>query len=225
MRVFVIHGMGRTPLSMWLLARRLRGAGHRTTLFGYLVTAEELERITDRFVDRVRSVMEAEATAAGEPVPYAVVGHSLGNVIARLASPRLPPGLRRLAMLAPPNRPPAIAKALADNPIFQTLTRDAGRKLTDEEFFAALPMPETPALIVAGTRGPRADWLPFDGERNDAILKLEETLLDGVPTVEVPGTHTFLMFRRDVFEIVRDFLADAGDGDEGGGEGGGEAAA
>ncbi len=208
MRVFLIHGMGRAPTSMWVLKRRLEREGHRATLFGYLVTVSELERIAERFVDRVRQVTAEDAGGEGGEPAYAVVGHSLGNLITRLASPRLPPGFRRFAMLAPPNSSPVIARTLRHNPLFRAATRDTGQKLSDEEFYARLPVPEVPSLIIAGTRGPRAAWLPFGGDPNDSILKVEETRLAGIPAIEVPGVHTFLMNRRDVFDAVRDFLAD-----------------
>lgn len=216
MRVFLIHGMARTPVSMWLLKRRLERQGHVCSPFGYSVILSDLDRITERFIERVRQDLEQDRAAGSrDPPSYAVVGHSLGNVITRLASPRLPPGFRGFIMLAPPNRPPVIARALISNPLFRALTRDAGRKLIDESFFDELPMPDVPALVIAGTRGPRAPWLPFGGEPNDAILRVAETRLAGVPSIEVPGMHTFVMNRRDVFEAVRDFLgkaAEAGDG-------------
>lgn len=204
MRVFLIHGLGRTPLSMWLLKRRLESAGHQASLFGYLAATSELEHIAERFVVRARQVLSEDGAEGGEP--YAIVGHSLGNVVARLASPRLPPGLCRFVMLAPPNRPPAIARALSENPVYRLLAGDAGRKLCDDDFFAELPAIDAPTLIVAGTRGPRSERLPFGGEPNDSILRLAETRLEEVPTLEVRAVHSFLMNRRDVFRAIRDFL-------------------
>ncbi len=220
MRVFLIHGMGRTPISMWILGRRLQGEGHRVSLFGYAVTLADLDAITERFVNRVRQVMTADAVAAGADAAlgadadaalgYAIVGHSLGNLVARMASPRLPAGLCRFAMLAPPNRPPVVVHTLKNNPLFRALTRDAGRRLADEEFFAALPVPEVPSLIIVGTGGPLASWLPFAGQPNDGVLRVDESRLEGVRMTEVPGIHTFLMNRADVFAIVRGFFADSG---------------
>jgi hypothetical protein len=244
--------MARTPLSMWLMKKRLERAGYACSLFGYSVALKDLDEIVDRFLSRVHETVGAASRpenpsplpspATGEgatshpenpsPLPspatgegatshpqdtasrpgkaslrYAVVGHSLGNVIARLATPRLPPGWCRFAMLAPPNRASVMAQALGDNAIYRATTRDTGQKLTDEAFFAGLPMPEVPSLIIAGTRGPRAAWLPFRGEPNDAVLKVAETELEGVPRIEVDGIHSFLMNRRDVFEAIRDFFA------------------
>lgn len=201
MRVILVHGMGRTPASMGWLALRLRMAGHEPSLFGYTVTFERLEPIAERLREHVeQSVKEAE--------PYAIVGHSLGCIITRLASPRLPGNLSRFAMLAPPNRSPALARALQDHPLFQALTRDAGQKLCDDDFYDGLPVPDVPSVIVAGTRGIEASWHPLGDRTNDAIVSVDEAYLDGVPLLEVPGFHSFLMNRADVFDLLKRFLAD-----------------
>ncbi len=211
MRVFLIHGMGRTPVSMWILRQRLQGEGHRVSLFGYAVTLADLDAITDRFVDRVQEVMAAESDGRNdddaETPEYAIVGHSLGNLVARMASPKLPTGWCRFAMLAPPNRPPVVVHTLKDNPLFRAFTGSTGRRLADEEFFAALPVPDVPSLIIAGTGGPLASWLPFAGQPNDGVLRVEESRLEGVPMIEVPGIHTFLMNRADVFAAILDLFS------------------
>lgn len=199
MRVFLIHGMGRTPASMGWLAVRLRLAGHQPDLFGYSVTLETLEGIAGRFEDHVTSHLND-----GEV--YAVVGHSLGNIVTRLALPKLPQGFERFVMLAPPNSSPAMARELQDHPLYQLVTRDAGQKLCDEQFYDDLPVPEMPTLILAGTRGVDAGWHPLGGKANDAVVALEETRLGDIAVVEVPGMHSFLMNRSDVFERIQDFL-------------------
>ena len=205
MRVFLIHGMGRTPASMWGLAMRLRMAGHWPSTFGYMVTLENLEAIGERFLSHVEDALIADR-ADGEP--YAVVGHSLGSIVTRLVSPQLPEGFRKFIMLAPPNHPPAIARALRGNPIFRAVTRDAGSKLTDADFYDRLPVPEVPSLIIAGNRGPRVSWLPFGDEPHDAVVGVDETRLGEIPVIQVPAIHTFLMNRADVFAHIRSFLAE-----------------
>jgi pimeloyl-ACP methyl ester carboxylesterase len=210
MRVFLLHGMGRTPTSMWVLARRLKAAGYRPSLFGYFVTAADLADIYGRFQHHVKRVLAADREAVGGEMPWAVVGHSLGGIITRLASPELPGGWRAFVMLAPPNRPPAMATALRDNPIFRFVTRDAGRKLTDPAFYEGMPRPDVPTLVVAGTRGPRDPRLPFKGAVNDSVVSLAETRLEGARTLEIPAVHTFLMNRADVFAAIREFFAQQG---------------
>lgn len=187
---------------MALLARRLRAAGHEPSAFGYSVTRDALDRIAERFVVHVD-----DNRAAGQG--FAVIGHSLGNVITRMALPALGE-LSRFVMLAPPNRPPVMAQSLAGNPVFRALTRDAGSKLVDEEFFRQLPMPQAPTLIVAGTRGPKARWLPLAGQASDGVVGVEEARLPGVPLVEVSAIHTFIMNDAEVARLTLRFL-DSGD--------------
>jgi len=217
-RIFLLHGMGRSVASMLILAGRLQRVGHRPSLFGYSVSRDKLGDISARFKEHVRVVLSADAAeAAGvdagtdsgrAPLPYSVVGHSLGNVVVRMTLPEMSPGLRRLVMLAPPNRPPVSARYLERNAVFRRLTQEAGRRLLDPDFFAALPPPGVPVLVVAGTAGPRLPWLPFGGEPNDGVLLVSETHLAGARQLEVDGYHTFLMNRRDVFHAVAGFLAD-----------------
>lgn len=212
MRVFLIHGMGRTTTSMASLARDLRTQGHDTTLHGYSVLLHTLDDIADRFVATVAEV------AGGER--YAVVGHSLGNIITRMASPRLL-GLSRFVMLAPPNKPPAAARMLSDsallNPFFAAFCRDAAKKLTSATFYAQLPVPAVPTLIIAGTRGPRAQVFPWRGAKSDGVVGVDETRIDAaghvdMTHIEVAALHTFVMNHPEVRAHVGRFLAEgAGD--------------
>ena len=211
MRVFLIHGMGRTPASMWGLAARLRLAGHHPSLFGYSVTFESLERIAERFETHVVKTLGGDADpVSGEgdadSVPYAVVGHSLGNIITRLALPNLPAKFQRFVMLAPPNSSPAMARELQDHPLYQLITRSAGQTLCDDEFYEDLPVPGMPSLILAGTRGVDAAWHPLGYKANDAVVAVDETHLGDISVIEIPGVHSFLMNRADVFTHIRDFL-------------------
>ena len=95
MDVVLIHGMGRTPLSMLRLRRRLRRAGHRVALFGYSPTFETLQGATARLLKLIERRVDTGH--------YALVGHSLGTVIIRMALGQLqhqPPAA--CCFLAPP---------------------------------------------------------------------------------------------------------------------------
>src|SRR5262245_17185636 len=107
MRVFLLHGMGRTPASLALLAWRLRAAGHQPKLFGYAVSFETLDAIADRFVALVETTRTADAASGEGGDGFAAIGHSLGNLITRYCAARLPAGLDRFVQMAPPNHPPA----------------------------------------------------------------------------------------------------------------------
>lgn len=211
MRVFLPHGMGRSPASMWPLALRLKRAGHRPSLFGYFVAFESFDQIVKRYLRQVNQVL-AEDREAGEDISeWAVVGHSLGNVITRKASPQMPPGFSRFVMLAPPNQPPASARWMRNNFLFKALTRDAGQTISDPSFFDDLPVPDVPSLVIAGDAGPMLEWLPFSGP-HDAVVQVAETRLEDIPVLQIPAMHTFMMNRRDVTDVILGFL-EHGDGE------------
>lgn len=196
-QVFLVHGMGRSPASLALLDFRLRRAGMHTSQFAYRVTRHDLAQIGARFGAHVR------ATARG---PYAIVGHSLGNVIARMASPTLPPGLAALAMLAPPNRSPRLAQHFRHLPLYGALFADAGQRIADPAFYAELPVPAVPTLVFAGTIGPRARWLPFEGAPSDSVVAVDETTLPHAEHRAVPALHTFIMNDARVTAEIVEFL-------------------
>ena len=157
----------------------------------------DLDEIARRFTEHVRE------RATG---PYAIVGHSLGNVIVRMASPNLPPGLSRLAMLAPPNRVPRVATYFERHPLYRALTKDAGRRLADASFYDALPVPSVPTLVFAGTAGPRSRWLPFGGVPSDGLVAVDETHLPNADHREVPVLHTLIMNDARVASAITEFL-------------------
>ena len=200
MHVFLIHGMGRTRGSLLLLARKLAQAGHVPSLYGYAVMRAPLSTIAAEFADHVAGV-----TAPERGAPYAVIGHSLGNVITRLASPALPATFARFGMLAPPNRSPALARALRTNPLFGFMTGDAGQQLGDPGFYQALPVPAVPTLVIAGDAG-RA-FLPYRGAPSDGVVGVHETMLAGCRHEVVPAAHTFIMNHPRAVQLLVDFLA------------------
>jgi pimeloyl-ACP methyl ester carboxylesterase len=199
MRVFLIHGMGRTRSSLAPLARRLAQAGHVPSLYGYAVTRAPLATIAADFADHVAGV-----TAPERGAPYAVIGHSLGNVITRLASTTLPPTFARFGMLAPPNRSPALARAMRRNPLFAVLTGDAGKRLGDHGFYSTLPVPDVPTLVIAGDA--RVTLMPYRGAASDGVVGVHETELDGARHEVVPAAHTFIMNHPRAIQLLLAFL-------------------
>lgn len=204
-RVVLVHGMGRTPLSMWRLARTLRRSGFVPELFGYVAAWERFEDI----VGRLRVVLEA---AAGDD--YVVVGHSLGGLLLRAAVASLPAGVRRprrIIMLATPNHAPRLARRFEHVWWYRMLNGDAGRLLASESRLLAIPVPDVPCTIIAGTRGIRGRWSPFGDEPNDGLVAAAETELAGHGEwMSLPLRHPFIMNDARVRDLVRDRCAPAG---------------
>lgn len=197
MRVLLVHGMGRTPLSLGRLCRFLRQSGHHPERLGYVAAIEGFSRIQAR----VRRRLEA---LAGSGQPYAAIGHSLGGLALRTALAGLEPAPMHLIMLATPNRPPRLARRLHRLWLYRLLCGECGQILARPEFFASLPPPAVPYTIIAGTGGSRGSRSPFAGDPNDWIVAVEETKISAAdrPTV-LPVGHTFMMNDRRVHNAIR----------------------
>ncbi|MFZ9887804.1 MAG: esterase/lipase family protein [Myxococcota bacterium] len=208
MRVFLIHGMGRSRASLFWLATRLRRAGHTPSLFGYRVSTQSLEHIAEAWRKHIHRVRAHDVSDDETRGGYAVVGHSLGNIITRCASDRLPEGFHRFVMLAPPNQPPRLAGLLRNRLLYRGLAADAGQRLADPDFYAQLPIPKVPTLVIAGDAGRLSPILPYGtGDGSDGVVGIDETRLP-TPHVHrvVPAMHTFIMNSPEVARIICEFL-------------------
>ncbi|HEX9441195.1 MAG TPA: alpha/beta hydrolase [Roseiflexaceae bacterium] len=203
MRLLLIHGMGRTPLSLALLGRRISRQRHIVRYFGYAAFQESFDQIVGRLVATIR--------ATADQHPYALIGHSLGGILARAALPALanmPP--RHLVMLAPPNQAPLLARRLRKHLLYQLMTRDCGGKLTDQAFYETLPQPTIHTTIIAGTAGPRGHWSPFGDQPNDGVVAVEETRLGSkTEVILVPSVHTLIMNSAQVTRTICELLRDS----------------
>jgi triacylglycerol lipase len=194
--VVLLHGMGRSWLSMALLGRRLSRHGYEVHLFGYSprrTTIDDLSCALQSFID---DRVEAEA--------YHLIGHSLGNIIVRNGFRfRYRPSLSRIVMLAPPNGPAALASSLRENRLYRWWTGDSGQKLGDVEFYRTLPVPSVAFGILAGDRG---HGLGFE-EPNDGVVRVANTRLEGMSDwLVLHHAHTFIMLASDTSEMCARFL-------------------
>jgi hypothetical protein len=198
MDLVLIHGMGRSPISMMRLRRRLRRAGHNPILFGYYPTFESLQAAAARLVKLIERRAHSE--------PYALVGHSLGTVIIRAALGRLEHRMPAACFfLAPPMRACKAARFFSRCWLYRLLAGEMGQVLASDVFMNHLPNPPVPTRIYAGVGGPCKSWLPFGMEANDGILSVSEATGGCDATVvEVPSFHTYIM---NSARVVDDIVA------------------
>jgi len=194
--VVLLHGLGRSRLSLWRLRRRLNAAGFATANFPYAPTFHQFDTIVSDFHD---FLVEHVKTPR-----YHLVGHSLGNIIIRARFRHAyPTELGRIVMLAPPNQPPKLARKLKKAPPFRLWGGDSGQQLASESFYAELPTPSVPFGVIAGDKGQRLTF----GEPNDGIVTVADTRLEGMADhLVVPHTHTFIMNSPAVAEATVNFL-------------------
>jgi hypothetical protein len=196
MKILLIHGLSRTPLSLLGLEWYLQQTGYKTEQFGYIAFAETFDRIVDRLRVRLHTLASQGS--------YGIVAHSLGGLLTRAAlgsgsidSPK------HIVMLGTPNQPPRLAPHAWQLLPFRWWTGKCGFNLTDRAFFDSLPKLESPYTIVAGTGGLRGFWSPFGEELNDGIVALSETRLSRHDRIVIlPVMHTFMMNDRIVQKTV-----------------------
>lgn len=199
MYAILIHGMGRTPLAMSILAARLWKSGIRPLFFGYSVTFERMEGC----VQRLERLIEKRVGKA----EYIIIGHSMGTVITRTTVPRLAHKPVACFLLTPPTRACKAARHFAPRRWVKLLGGEMAQLLADQNFMESIPPLSVPAKIYAGTAGPRGRYSPFREEANDSVLMVRETMLRNVPHETFPVLHTFIMnskpITQDIVNIAR----------------------
>ena len=186
--VVLIHGMGRTSLSMVPMALALERSGYRVLHLGYSSQGPGVAEIGAALAHAI------DAELAREPAPRVhVVGHSLGTVAARWMLAHDPPPVPgRVVMLAPPNRGSHTADRLAD--VVGWLLPPIRELRTTGGTAVSLGVPDgVEVAVIAGDR--------------DGKVAVEETCLAGAAHVVVPSGHTWIMMRPRVIALVRSFLA------------------
>lgn len=194
--VVLLHGMGRSWLSMAFLGYRLKRRGYEVHLFGYSPRRRTLDDISRSLRQFVSKRVEAPT--------YHFIGHSLGNIIVRNGFREgYRDGLARIVMLAPPNGPASLASSLRHNRLYRWWTGDSGQKVGDDEFYRNLPVPPVEFGVIAGDRGHR---IGFDAP-NDSVVLVENTKLQGMKDwIVVHHTHTLIMLASDAAELCLRFL-------------------
>ena len=199
MNAILIHGMGRTPIAMSILAARLQISNIRPHLFGYSVTFEPWEECIQR--------LEKFITKRIKTNEYVIIGHSLGTVLTRATYPRLTHKPAACFFLAPPTQVCKAARNFAHHRLARLLTGEIGQALANKQFMESLPLTGVPTKIYAGTGGPRGRYSPFGEEPNDGVLTVKETFLPSVPIQTIPAIHTFIMnskvVTKDIVKIAK----------------------
>jgi pimeloyl-ACP methyl ester carboxylesterase len=194
--VVLLHGLGRTPLSMARLSRRLSAAGYATANLGYpsrrsgvlACAAGVLPAVRD-FRDRLRG-------------PVAVVGHSMGGILARHLAAAEPGLVGAIVMLASPNKGSEAADVLSAHRFGRIAFGPAIHDLRTDAW-GMHPVPDCPVTVVAGSRV----QIPFFRRAvqgpNDGLVSLDRARLGiGETFVRVEAGHTFVMDHPEAVEAV-----------------------
>lgn len=188
--VVLVHGMGRTSISMAPLAFALSSRGYAPSRFGYPSRTVEIAAAGRSLADHVRRLVEGRS-----PSSVHLVGHSLGGILIRwLIAHERPPRLGRVVMLAPPNQGSSVADRIASG--------------WASRFFRPLPdLTTRPSSMARNIPTPTDIEIGIIAGDRDNKVSVEETHLSGQKDhVVVASGHTFIMARPTVHRLVLRFL-------------------
>jgi len=194
--VIVLHGLGEGRSSMRPIANHLRKTLDATVLlFGYASTAATIEA-HGRSLDAVVDSLPPSARIS-------FVGHSLGNLVVRrwmsLADDGDLDRVDRMVMLGPPNRGSDLARQVGGVGVLAAFAEGAARDLVVDwpQVEPQLAMPPCEFGIVAGGRGDGSGFSPLLDGDDDAIVRVEETRLEGAGDFLLVPVHHAAMLRDD----------------------------
>jgi pimeloyl-ACP methyl ester carboxylesterase len=186
---------------MWAIERALTQAGWTVANVGY----PSLTRPLSHHARAVRHVARGlHRDGAGS---VALVGHSLGGLVARAAAAHAADDgwpLGRMVLIGSPARGSAIADWLTQ---FAPLRLIQGGLAVTRAEAAKVPVPPTEIAIVAGGNGGRG-YNPFLTGDNDGVVTVAETRLPGAEAdfLLLPFGHTTLPMRRATVAATQRFL-------------------
>ena len=203
----LLHGLGRTPLSMLPLKFALDRAGYRTVNQSYPSLARPIDELSATYVAEALSKC---ASAPDAPVHF--VAHSLGGILVRhyLQDHDVPDG-SRMVMLGPPNSGSELIDEFADDPWFNVMGPAALQLGTGAGSVPGnLDPVDVEIGIIAGTRTSLDSLLLQSAplpEPNDGKVSLDSARLDEMQDfLAVDETHTFILTDAQVMEQVIAFL-------------------
>lgn len=202
----LLHGLGRTPLSLWRLARRAERLGYRAHNLGYPSRRAPIRANAERVGMRLAALAEAEG-------PFDAVTHSLGGIVLRaaVAGGWLPAAaVRRVVMLAPPSTGSELADVLARTPLFRLAVGRAGPELRTgaSGIVAALPPVPFEVGVIAGSRATNPLFARAFLGPNDGKVSVARAAVAGMSDfLVVRRGHTFLMDAPEVVPQLFHFLA------------------
>jgi triacylglycerol lipase len=202
--VVVLHGLGRTRLSMNLLATRLRNHGFAVVNLGYPSRRYGIAELTEHLDQE----LSRHDLASARRVHF--LTHSLGGIIVRnyLEQHSLP-NLGRVVMLSPPNQGSEVVDRLRDTFFYRLATGPAGQELGTD----ALSIPsglgpvKFPLGIIAGTRSLNPLFSSWITGENDGTVSVQRCRAEGMTDfLVVRHSHSFIMRSSLVAEQVVEFI-------------------
>ncbi len=204
--VVLIHGLGRTRRSMWVVGLWLKFCGYRVRSIGY---PSHRVSIADAVQLHLKPGLERLEIEAGSQVHF--VTHSLGGIVFRAWAAQRDPEfpLGRAVLLAPPNQGSQIIDELRQwgwvrwllGPVSAELGTDAG---STPNTLGPLP-PDTG--IIMGDKDTLPVFRHLLGGESDGVVTIASSHGEGeADFVLLPANHATIILQPAVFRAVHRFL-------------------
>ncbi len=202
--VVVLHGMGRTRLSMVSLSNHLRRQGYEVFNLSYPSTKQSIAQ-SARDLNRA---MQLHGLVESRRVHF--VTHSLGGIVVRAyLKEHRRENLGRVVMLGPPNQGSKVADRLRNKWVYKWATGPAGQELGTDSMSTPVSLGpvDFPLGVISGDRSFNPLFSAWIGGPNDGTVSVQSTHVQGTTDfLCVPHGHTFLMRSSKVLEQVARFL-------------------
>ena len=204
--VILLHGLGRTTLSMRPVEKRLEREGYTVHSIGYPSTSHTIEELCTSFVEKELDSLRLSCDTMH------FVTHSMGGIIVRYLVSRGVVNCSRVVMLCPPNQGSTLTDSLKKyvNWLFARTNGPAGQQLGNDSagiIGQLLPLGGCSVGIIAGDK----TWEPYFSRlipgTDDGKVAVEETKLPEMDDfIILNHTHTFMMNNRDTQDQIVHFL-------------------
>jgi triacylglycerol lipase len=203
--IVLVHGLGRTRLSLNWLSRQFEKAGYTVINIGYPSTRMSIAESARH----VRGQLTTAFNSTEGRLHF--VTHSLGGIIVRqLLRDHRPVNLGRVVMLAPPNQGSEVTDRLAKLRAYRWATGPAGQELgTDPSSTPNLLGPvDYEVGIIAGRASLNPVFSAWIQGPNDGKVSVARATVAGLRDLfVVRRSHTFLMLSREVAAQSLHFIA------------------
>jgi len=200
--IVLLHGLGRSNTSMWLLASRLEDAGYYVQRIGY----NSLHQKPDDILKDISSQINQCCQKHTHSVHF--VGHSLGGLMVRayLQNNKVDK-LGRVVLLGTPNKGTEAADHFNNSWLMDILGPTAKALGTDDKSFPkSLKAPYYPVGIIAGVVKSELNDPVIPG-KDDGLVSVEATKIDGMTDFIIIETgHSRMRYDSEVADQTIEFI-------------------
>jgi triacylglycerol lipase len=205
--VVLIHGMGRSTISLKRVEITLRKAGYHVVNVSFPSMRCPIEEMANGALEEaIRTRVPANAAKID------FVTHSLGGIVLReFLAHRHVTNLGRVVMLAPPNHGSQIADRFKSNALGRWILGPAGRELgtSQTDLPQRLPAVNYETGVIAGDRSADPWFAGILPHPNDGKVTVKNAQVEGMTDfIVVHYSHMWMMWHKPTLDEVLFFLRD-----------------